>query len=469
LIQVLTSHNAAANSFDNIQTRTLWGYRKLVATRKRPKEEVVRLPDGQTKGAQRGSALWHPFADMYSVRRDDFVVDRADDIWVFDTEGRRYLDATASLWYCNIGHGRREIAEAVVAQMKRLEAYSTFGDYSNAPAKDLADRLAGYAPMDDAKVFLTSGGGDSTDTAVKIAMTYWRHQGQPERTHIISRVGSYHGTHGIGTGLAGIEANRQGFAGIFPTTSRVASNDAEALRAEIERVGPSRTAAFIAEPVIGAGGVVPPEPGYLEAAAAICQQYGVLFVADAVICGFGRVGTWFGVERWSLRPDMIIFAKGVTSGYLPLGGVIVSGEVALPFWDQPGRPFRHGPTYSGHATCAAAAMANLDIIEAENLLDRTRKLEAELHTSLAELLNHRAVSEVRGGTGLLGAVEIEPEVLAADPGVLGKVHLAARRRGVLIRPLMTSLAVSPPLTISSEHFAHITGVIGDALDEVAVS
>ncbi|NJC62993.1 aspartate aminotransferase family protein [Planosporangium flavigriseum] len=405
---------------------------------------------------------------MHAVRRDEFIVDRADDVWVYDTEGRRYLDATASLWYCNIGHGRREIAEAVAAQLTRLEAYSVFGDYSNTPARELAHRLAGYAPMADAKVFLTSGGGDSVDTAVKIALTYWRHQGRPERTHVISRVGSYHGMHGIGTGLGGIDANRNGFDGVFPTASRVANNDAAALRAEIERLGADRVAAFIAEPVIGAGGVVPPAPGYLEAVAGICEQYGVLFVADAVICGFGRLGTWYGVERWGLRPDMITFAKGVTSGYLPLGGVVASGDVAAPFWDEPGRPFRHGQTYAGHATCAAAAMANLDIMEAENLLDRALKLETELHTALLELTGHDAVTEVRGGIGVLSAVEIHPDVLARDPGVLGKLHLAARRRGVLIRPLITSLAISPPLTISSEYFAHITEVIADALDEVTV-
>jgi putrescine aminotransferase len=414
-----------------------------------------------------GTALWHPFAAMHSVRDSEFVVERGEDIWVFDSQNRRYLDATASLWYCNVGHGRKEIAAAVTRQMERLETYSIFGDYSNAPARDLASRLSSYAPMADAKVFLTSGGGDSIDTAVKIALAYWERRGEPDRNHVISRTGAYHGTHGIGTGLAGIPANRKGFESVSLQTSRVDNNDVGDLTKEIERVGAHRVAAFIAEPVIGAGGVVLPDEGYLAAAAAVCRRHGVLFIVDSVICGFGRLGTWFGIERWNVEPDMIAFAKGVTSGYLPLGGVVASAEVAQPFWDEPREAFRHGPTYAGHATCAAAAMANLDILEDELLLDRARELESGFLAAIGELDGHQAVAGVRGGVGLLAAIEISPESLERNPGLLAQVHDAARRRGVLIRPLFSSIALSPPLTIDPIHFGHIVDVIADALTEVA--
>ena len=197
--------------------------------------------------------------------------------------------------------------------------------------------------------------------------------------HLISRSQGYHGTHGLGTSLGGIPANRVDVGPLDPHSSQVPHDSLEALEAEIERVGADRVAAVFDEPVIGAGGVHQPAPGYLEGLDALCKRTGVLHVADAVIAGFGRLGEWFGPERWGLRPDMITFAKGVTSGYLPLGGVIVSGRIAAPFWDEDDAPwFRHGPTYSGHPTCCAVALANLDIIEREGLLAQALELEGAL-------------------------------------------------------------------------------------------
>jgi putrescine aminotransferase len=408
------------------------------------------------------SRLWHPFADMGAVRHAELVIDRGEDVWVWDDQGRRYLDATASLWYANVGHGRPEIAEAVARQMTRLEAYSAFGDFATAPAQELAEMLADLAPM-SSRVFLGSGGGDAIDTAAKLARRYWFELGQPDRTLLISRTAGYHGTHGFGTALAGIPANRVGF-GPQVETVQVPHDSLEALEDAIERAGAERVAAVFVEPVIGAGGVYPPLPGYIEGLAAICQRTGVLLVIDSVICGFGRLGTWFGIERWGVEPAMIVFAKGVTSGYLPLGGVIVSDRVAEPFWSEPGGPvFRHGATYAAHATCCAAALANLALLEQDGLVERARSLEGALLDALRPLGEIPSVAEVRGGVGLLAAVELSQDVLTRTPDAVARVTRTARAKGVLVRGLGRGVAVSPPLTVQEQHFGLIAGAVGEGL------
>ena len=407
------------------------------------------------------SRLWHPFSDMAAVRGEEFVISRAEDVWVWDTDERRYLDATASLWYTNIGHGREEIVQAVAEQMRRLDAYSTFGDYANEPALELADRLSDLAPMQDAKVFLTSGGGDSIDTAAKLARRYWVTQGEKDRIHLISRTNGYHGTHGYGTDLGGIEANRTGWGPLADNVSYVPYDSIEALRTEIDRIGSWRVAAFFMEPVIGAGGVLLPPEGYIESVSEICREHGILLVVDSVICAFGRLGTWWGIERWDVEPDMIAFAKGATSGYLPLGGLVVSGKVARPFWEESGgHMFRHGPTYAGHPTCCAAALANIDILERDGLLHRGQELEGDLLAVLEPLAKKDTVSEVRGGLGLLGAVEIAPDILEENPKAVVQAQKLVREAGVLVRPLASGIAVSPPLTIDKDGLS----LIGEALD-----
>ncbi len=406
------------------------------------------------------SRLWHPFADMGAVRGAELVIDRGEDVWVWDEDGRRYLDASASLWYANVGHGRAEIRDAVSAQMSRLEAYSAFGDFANRPALDLADALAQRAPM-PSRVFLTSGGGDSIDTAAKLARRYWSELGQPHRTVLLSRTAGYHGTHGIGTAIGGIAANRAGF-GPQIDAEQVAHDSLTALEETIERIGTDRVAAFFLEPVIGAGGVYPPPEGYIEGVADLCRRTGVLLIVDAVICAFGRLGTWFGIERWNVTPDMITFAKGVTSGYLPLGGVMVAESVAEPFWQGSGGPIlRHGPTYAGHATCCAAALANIALLERDGLLLRGQEMEGPLLDALRPLSAHHSVGEVRGGTGTMAAVELSADELERDPGAASRVAAGARAAGVLVRPLGRGLGVSPPLTATSEHFK----LVAVALDE----
>jgi putrescine---pyruvate transaminase len=414
--------------------------------------------------------FWHPFADMRAITANgELVIDRGEGAYVFDTAGRRYVDATASLWYCNAGHGRREIAEATAAQMQRLEAYSTFGDLANRPVLELSDRVAGYAPMDDAKVFLTSGGSDSIDTAVKLARRYWQARGERDRQVVVSRTGAYHGMHLAGTSLAGIDANRQGYgAPLMEGVDTVAWDSADALAELISRLGPGRVAAFFCEPVIGAGGVFHAPPGYLAKAREICREYGVLFVADEVVTGFGRVGAWFASERFSLDPDLIVCAKGITSGYLPLGAVIASGQVAEPFFDGTVGMWRHGYTYSGHATVAAAALANLDIIEREGLIARSRTLELELAETLRPLLDHELVTEVRVAEGVLAAVQIDPARIAEDATLPVRAVAAARSTGVMTRSLATgAIHVSPPLVITTEELGELADGLRKALDEVS--
>ena len=414
------------------------------------------------------TSFWHPFADMGSVSNAELVIERGEGAYVFDSDGKRYLDGTASLWYANLGHGRPDITRAVAAQMDRIAAYQTFGDFSNPPANKLCARLAAHAPMDDAKVFLASGGGDAIDTAAKIARRHWILQGQPERMHLISRTNGYHGTHGFGTSIGGIEANTANWGPLVAQTSAVAFDSLPALEQEILRVGPERVAAFFCEPVIGAGGVFPPPEGYIEGVADLCAEHGILLVIDSVICAFGRLGTWFGIERWpEVRPDMITFAKGVTSGYLPLGGVIVDGAVAAPFFSGPGSPvLRHGATYAGHPTCAAAALAVLDAYESEDLIGRGRELEQPLADALAPLAAHDAVGEVRAGTGLLAAVALSEDALAADPGAVAKLAAGARAAGVLVRPLLRGVALSPPLIVDESHLAEAAEGIRAGLERL---
>jgi putrescine---pyruvate transaminase len=413
------------------------------------------------------SSFWHPFANMAVVRDRELVIDRAEDVWVYDRDGRRYLDACASLWYANVGHGRGEIVDAVEQQMRRLEAYSTFGDVANEPAMELADRLAERAPMADAKVFFGLGGADGIEAAAKLARLYFHATGRPERVHLISRTNAYHGTHGFGTSIGGIGANLAGYGPLVGEASTVPWDSADALAAEIDRVGAERVAAFFVEPVIGAGGVLPPPDGYIEAVAEVCSQTGVLLVVDAVICGFGRLGTWFAAERWNVKPDLVVFAKGVTSGYLPLGGVVVSGQVAEPFWEGDGAWFRHGQTYAGHPACCAAGLANIDILEREGLIERGRELERPLVDALRPLESSPAVAGVRGGVGFLAAVELAPDVLAARPTAPAEVGARARENGVIVRPLGTAIAVSPPLTATEEHIALVAEALDTALAEIA--
>ncbi|MCL5973722.1 MAG: aminotransferase family protein [Ferrimicrobium sp.] len=411
------------------------------------------------------SNFWHPFGQLYQASHSAVVFDRGEGVYVYDEDGRRYLDGTAALWYANVGHGRTEIAEAIAAQARKLAGYSTFGNFTNRPAEELAGFLSERAPMAHAQIFFVQGGGDAVETATKLARRYHFELGQPERTAIISRVNGYHGTWGFGTSVGGIDANRQGFGDLVPDTYRVPYDDVEAVEAEIVRLGDERVAAVIAEPVIGAGGVYPPPPGYFGALREICDRHGVLLIADSVICGFGRLGSWFGVERFEISPDLVTFAKGVTSGYLPLGGVAIAEHVAAPFAREDSPIFRHGPTYGGHPTCMAAGLANCHILEDEGILERGALLEGELLASLKPAEKFESVSEVRGGVGLLAAVEVAPDLRAKDPGAVDRLAGTVRRNGLITRVLSQGLAFSPPLIVEPTQLEELGQIVVESLRE----
>ncbi len=407
-------------------------------------------------------ALWHPFSDMGAIERDgEFVIARGEGAYVFDDGGRRYLDATAGLWFTNVGHGRAELAEAAAGQMRTLAAYSTFGDYVTPPTVELAERLAGIAPVPGSKVFFTSGGSDSVDTAAKLARRYWVETGRPSKTMVIGRQKAYHGMHYAGTALGGIPGNTEGYGVLVPDTATVAWDDVDDLRATIERAGPENVAAFFCEPVIGAGGVYPPPDDYLAGVRKLCTEMDVLFVADEVVTGYGRIGgSWFASTKFGLEPDLVTTAKGLTSGYLPMGAVLIAPRVADPFFRAgAGVWWRHGYTYSGHATAAAVALANLAIIEREGLLDEASRLEATLARQLSPLADHERVAEVRCGVGALAAVQlVEPSEAVALARALRDVGVATRAVGA------GGIQISPAFVMTDDDVEELASALAQALD-----
>jgi putrescine aminotransferase len=401
------------------------------------------------------TAMWHPFADMAAVSESGpFVLARGEGQFVFDESGARYLDATAGLWFANVGHGRAEIAAAIGEQAARIAHFSSFGDMAERPALELAERVAAIAPVPGSKVFFTSGGSDAVDTAKKLVRRYWHAVGEPGRRVVITRERAYHGMHWGGTSLSGIDPNREGYGELQPDVVRVAWDDAQALADTIDALGAENVGAFFCEPVIGAGGVHFAGEKYLTQARRVCEERGVLWVSDEVITGFGRTGEWFASTRFGLHPDLVLTAKGLTSGYLPMGAVLVAPRVAAPFFDERGTVWRHGYTYSGHAVAAAAGLASLDILEREQLVARVRDLEPTVTSILGPLAELDAVSEVRSGVGLLAAVQLEPDLLAADDELLPRVVLEMRRRGVLTRALVGgALQLSPPFVVDESDLA----------------
>jgi adenosylmethionine-8-amino-7-oxononanoate aminotransferase len=406
--------------------------------------------------------LWHAQAHMPTVKSREIVIARGEGAYIWDESGHRMLDTPAGLWYCNVGHGRTEIADAAAAQMRTLAAYSSFQEYATRPALELAERLAAMVPVDNPKIFLTSGGGDAVDATAKLIRRYWSAIGRPEKSLLVTRTAGYHGLHGHGTSIVGIEIHKEGLPYLDPGTIRIPTNDAAALEQLIAERG-AEIAAVFCEPIVGSGGVIPPAPGYLERVQELCRAKDIIFVADEVITGFGRAGAMFASERFGLRPDILILAKGMTSGYLPMGAAVISERVWAPFWDDGSDlVFRHGLTYSGHATVCAAAQANLDIIEREGLVGRVRRLETVLHDALQPLAAHPLVKEVRSGVGLLAAVELH------DYATAQRVCGPVTERGVLMR-LITgpNLHISPPFVLDETDIALIASTIREVLDEVS--
>jgi adenosylmethionine-8-amino-7-oxononanoate aminotransferase len=408
-------------------------------------------------------AFWNPMTNMGAFRDQGITIVRGEASTVWDDAGKALIDISGALWYCNVGYGRAELADAAAAQMRDLASYKTYDGFTSPQTEALAERVAEIVPLDGAKVFFTSGGGESIDTAAKLARAYWAAVGKPDKHAVISRQFAYHGSNAYGTSLGGMAALTDVYGKLVPDVDQVAWDDADALAEAIDRAGPENVAAFFAEPIIGAGGVLIPPDGYLERVQEICREREVLLVLDEVITGFGRTGEWFATGRFGLSPDLITVAKGITSGYVPLGGVIASARVAEPFWAEGTQNvFRHGFTYAGHATACAVGLANLDVIEREGLVQRVRELEPVLADALRPLADHPAVTDVRTGVGLLGAVEL------ADASKLQPVIDAAYELGVLVRGIRgVALQVSPPFVITEDELVQTAQVFGEALDAAA--
>ncbi|WP_369226501.1 aspartate aminotransferase family protein [Streptomyces sp. R39] len=412
-----------------------------------------------------GMALWSPLAHMPSVLDHRRVMVAGDGAYVTTREGRRLLDATAGLWHANVGHGRPEIAEAASRQMRRLETYHSFGFYSNDQALSLADRLAALVPVPDPRIIFTSGGSDSVEVTAKLARLHWQLEGEPDRTVVLSRADSYHGLHAYGSSLTGPDHYRDGYGPgtLVPDTARFSSTDADDLLRVLADVGAHRVAAIILEPVIGSGGIIAPPAGYLEAVQEAAARHGILLIADEVITGFGRTGHWFASQRFAFEPDMMTLAKGLTSGYAPLGAAVVSERIWRRFYDaRDTAVYQHGLTYSGHATACAVAHANLDVLEADGLVARAAHLEKVLDQELQRLRNRPDIREIRTGGGFLAGVAPVDEISATA------VADHAFEHGVLLRPLRDNLLqISPPFVVTEEEIATIVNVIEGALEHHA--
>ncbi len=389
------------------------------------------------------TAFLHPFARPAAGGGDFVAIVRGDGATVWDDRGNAYIDAMASLWYCNVGYGRGEIADVVAGQLRVLGAYHAFERFTSPPADALAERIRALAPEPGSRVFFTSSGSEAVDSAFKIARLTHVLAGDRQRTIIVSRRPSYHGVTYGGLTATGLPANQEGFGPLLPDVIQVGKDDLDELAALFAAQG-ERIAAVIAEPVVGAPGVYPPVPGYLEGVRRLCDEHGALLICDEVICGFGRLGAWWGSQHYGVRPDLTTFAKAVTSGYQPLGGVVVAPAVADVLAKDPATVLRHGHTYSGHPAACAAGLAAIEITEREGLLERALHVGRRLGAGLQRLVGDGLVEQVRSAGAVFG-VGLHPGTSAVD------TREALLDEGVIVRPIgLATLALCPPLVITDE-------------------
>lgn len=410
------------------------------------------------------------------------IIEKGDGIYLTDKNGSVYIDAMSSLWNVNIGHGREELAEAAAKQMKKLAFSSTFSTFSNEPAILLAEKISSIAPQGLNAVFFTSGGSESNDTAIKLVRHYWRIQDKPAKRKIIGINRAYHGVAAASTSATGIPEfwNMAGKMMLdmyhADTPYENGTEKAiESLRTIIETEGPETVAAFIAEPIQGAGGVLIPPDDYLQEVRKVCDEYGILFIADEVITGFGRTGKWFGIENFGITPDVISFAKGVSSGYIQLGGVIISDHIHDVLKEKSSGTLFHGYTYSGHPTAAAVGLKNIEIIENEGLIENSRKMGEVMLEGFKNLKKELdIVGDVRA-VGLLGAMEFvqDPATnkrFSSDLQVAPKIIEALHRRGVICRAVTYEgtdiICFSPPLIINKQQIETMLEKLHDAIIEV---
>jgi len=413
------------------------------------------------------------------------VIEYAEGCYVIDEQGRRLFDALAGLWCVNVGYGRREIIDAVTEQMKRVAYYPSFFNTTTEPAVRLAERLSQLAPPDLSYTIFSNSGSESNESALKLIRGYWKLRGKSSKRKIITRTFAYHGVALATTSMTGLptcylpfDLPLEGFLHAPGPNAYAAGKENDPVaygrwcvdetRKMIEREGPDTVAAMFIEPIQGAGGVIVPPEGYLDAIRNLCREHNILFVADEVITGFGRLGDWFASNLWKLDPDMLTTAKGITSGYLPLGATMVSRQIADVL--NTGGYLAHGFTYSGHPTACAAALANLDIIKNDRLVERTRDdIGPYFQQKLRSFAGHPAVGEVRGYQ-LIGAIELLPRGgrAALDPkNPLGaKASAIARKEGVIVRGIRDLIAMSPPLIVTRDEIDLLFNAVARTLDQL---
>jgi len=428
----------------------------------------------------------HPFTDFKALAtKGSRVITKADNIYLWDSDGHKILDAMSGLWCVNVGYGQQSLIDAATHQMKELPFYNSFFQTATPPAIELAELLAEVSPPQFQHVFFSGSGSEGNDTVVRMVRRYWDVLGQPERSVIISRKNAYHGSTMAGASLGGMSGMHAQGGLPIPGIVHIGqpfwfecgqglSRDAFGLKAAAEleakilELGADKVAAFIGEPVQGAGGVIVPPDTYWPEIQRICDKYGVLLVSDEVICGFGRTGHWFGCERFGTRPDLMTFAKGVTSGYIPLGGVMVGERIAKVLIEQGGE-FNHGYTYSGHPVACAVALANIRLVQRERLVEKVRDdLGPYLAQHFAALAEHPLVGETQT-CGLMGAVQLVKDKAtgatfdsALEVGMVCRGHCFGN--GLIMRAVGDRMIIAPPLVITRAQIDEMVGLIRRCLD-----
>ncbi|MEM9465036.1 MAG: aminotransferase class III-fold pyridoxal phosphate-dependent enzyme [Actinomycetota bacterium] len=370
-------------------------------------------------------------------------------------DGREVIDAMGSLWYCNVGYGHPKVTQAIKDQLDTIHAHHIFDPFTNDVAEAAADAIVERAPTDGGKVFFAQSGSEAVDTALKLARSAQAQAGHPEKTIVISRTNGYHGTAYGGTSAQGFPEYRAGWGGLVPDHIHVQGDDIEAMASVFAEKG-HEIAAVIAEPVQGAGGVVPPPPGYLEGIRRLCTEHGALYISDEVICGFGRLGTWFGAQYYDVEPDMITFAKAVTSGYVPLGGVVCSDRVVGMLETNPDWKLAHGFTYSGHQTACAAALACMEVTEEEGLLERATVLGERLRSGLQSLVDDGLFAGLRGA-GFVWALTTHEHQTPVD------VRNEILANGAIVRPMAASLGFCPPMVMTEDQVDRVVDAVASAV------
>jgi 4-aminobutyrate---pyruvate transaminase len=434
----------------------------------------------------------HPFTNLGRHENEGpLVISRGKGVYVYDESGQEYLEALAGLWCTALGFGETRLAEAASQQLRRLPYYHQFGGKANDVAITLAERLVKLMPVPMSKVFFNNSGSEANESAVKLVWYYNNALGRPRKKKIISRQRAYHGTTMVAASLTGLAASHRDFDLPIPqvrhtdcpylfrygkpgeTEEQFAARLAENLDAQIQREDPETVAAFIAEPVMGAGGVIVPPATYFEKIQAVLKKHDVLLIADEVICGFGRTGRMFGTETFGMKPDIMTMAKAITSGYLPLSATVISDQIYRACVGQSEKlgVFAHGYTYTGHPAACAVALEVLDIFEERDLLGHVRRVGPMMQEGVRKLTGHPLVGEVRG-VGLVAGMELVPDKPGRgtfDPlGSAGALFVArAQANGLIVRNLQDTVALCPPLIISEGEVEEMLRKFGKALDETA--